>query len=504
MPSPLAPTSLPLPSLSLHSFVKNLSKFDILQDFHLPDDQFASLKLHKLRQVAVETGVEPFSSPSYCTRRSVWRYALSPSSSDIATPLPVPPGSTPTVPSSPNTVEVKHTSTPSGEERNTLTAHDATELSEQEETEGPRPESSTESVPADGGHAADSVDGCKEGGAGLTDCPGKFHPEENQGLSNHTDDSLLPKTPSFSCQLQRTVEEPLDSSTVPHNCDDPDADSVLSKESPAKETKICSEPNSSPGIDSKNQKSALHHSIQSQLLLSPPLGSALLTTPQLPSSSLTSSPSLPSLGVTPQSVPAALPLTSSPSVPTLILPPPHSPSTQALSPPPLSPCPSLPPSQVQVSCQLVHTAGPANEPHVSSVQPEGSEGKAGLKTQEAEEDLKSCTHTLKVTDFICCNQKADLNQNDMVIFVCMCAQTPSGGCLVDACCLPGSSGLCVAAAGKWAVCLWTQISASDWNLSHTWSFNEVSVWASSHRCVFRDIFVLVLWIFVFHIRLIYS
>lgn len=49
---------------------------------------------------------------------------------------------------------------------------------------------------------------------------------------------------------------------------------------------------------------------------------------------------------------------------------------------------------------------------------------------------------------------------------------------MDACCLPGASGrLCVAAAGKWAVCLWTQISASDWNLSHTWSFNEVNVWA---------------------------
>lgn len=60
------------------------------------------------------------------------------------------------------------------------------------------------------------------------------------------------------------------------------------------------------------------------------------------------------------------------------------------------------------------------------------------------------------------------------IFVC--AQSPAGGSLVDACCLPGASGgLCVAAAGKWAVCLWSQTSPSDWTLKHTWSFSEVSV-----------------------------
>lgn len=375
MPSPPAPTSLPLPSLSLHSFVKNLRELDILQDFHLPDDQFASLKLHKLRQVAVEAGLEPFSSPSYCTRRSVRRYALCPSSGDTATPLPVPSDSTPTLSSSPAAAEAKLTSTPSGEERKTQ--------SEQEKTEGPRPGSS-----ADPGCAA----GRQEGGAGPTGCPGQ---EENQGLANRTDHSGLPKSPSFSCQL----EEPPDSSTVKADCDD--AGSVPSEESPAKETTKCSQPKTSPGVDGKNQNSSL------QLLLSP-LVSGLLTTPQLPASS----PPLPSLGVTPQ---AALPLTSSPSAPTLILPPPHSPSTQARSPPPLSPCPSLPPSQVQVSCQLVPTAAPAN------VQSEGCEGKAGgTKTEEADEDLESCTHTLKVTDVLCCSQKADLNQSILVMCVCVC------------------------------------------------------------------------------------
>lgn len=329
MPSPPAPTSLPPPSLSLSSFLRNLSKFDVQQDFHLPDDQFASLKLHKLRQVAVETGLESFSSPSYCTRRSVWRYALSPSGGDVATPLPVPSGSTPTVPSSPDTAEVKHDFTASLEDPNTP------ELSEQEKDEGPGTRNSTESGSEDGGSAADRVGGCE---VGVTGCA------ENQGLSNHTD----PRA-------------------------DSGPGSVLRTESPAKETKESSEATTSPGIDGKNQKASL----QSRLLSSP-LVSGLLTTPQPPSSSLTSSPSLPSLGVTPQRVPAALPLTSSPSAPTLVPPPPHSPSTQALSPPPLSPCPSPP---------LVHTTGPPNGPQADG------------KTEEAEEELESCTHTLKVTGF---------------------------------------------------------------------------------------------------------
>ncbi|XP_026027419.1 partner and localizer of BRCA2 isoform X3 [Astatotilapia calliptera] len=52
-------------------------------------------------------------------------------------------------------------------------------------------------------------------------------------------------------------------------------------------------------------------------------------------------------------------------------------------------------------------------------------------------------------------------------------QAAAGGILVDACCFPGSSDtLCVAAAGKWAVCLWSQASASEWKLIHTWTFSE--------------------------------
>ncbi|XP_061686865.1 partner and localizer of BRCA2 [Syngnathoides biaculeatus] len=53
-------------------------------------------------------------------------------------------------------------------------------------------------------------------------------------------------------------------------------------------------------------------------------------------------------------------------------------------------------------------------------------------------------------------------------------KAPAGGVLVDACCLLDSGGyLCVAAAGKWAVCLWSRASSSsDWTLRHTWPFTE--------------------------------
>lgn len=405
MPSPPAATALPLPSLSLSSLLKDLIKFDIQQDFHLPDDQFASLKLHKLHQVAVETGVERFSSPSYCTRRSVRQFVLNHSSGDATTPLPVPCGSTPTFPSSPNTKKASPFSTSSVGVQNALMAPDTTEGSDQEKTEGSRTESwglaaSPGSVSAMGGPAADRVDQWKEEDAELTHRPGKLHPEETQGFTNLTGDRALPKTPSFSCQSERTFKEPPDTSAALLYC----VDTSARKESPAKETNKCCDPHTSPCMDNKNQSSSLHSSVRSQLLLSPLVASSLSMTTHLHSSTLPSSPILPSLGVTPQSVADALPFTSSPSAPNLILPPSHSPSTQALPPPPLSPCPYLPPSQpptciasrVQASSQPLHLAEPANETHGSNIQSEGSEGNRGLRTEAEDEDFNSCTHTLKV------------------------------------------------------------------------------------------------------------
>lgn len=372
----------------------------------------------------METGVEPFSSPHYCTRRSIRRYSLNHSRNDAITPLPVPFGSTPTFPSLPNATEDKPTSPP--------TAHDTTQLSDREKREGPRTESqghaaSPESVSVDGGHAVDCVDQCTEDDAEGTACPGKCQAEENQGFTNHTDDTALPKSPSFSCQLERTFEEASDTSTAPHYCDDPDPGTgaaVLCKESPAEETNKCCEPHTSPCVDTINQKSFLHHSVQSQLLLSPPLASTLSTIAHHHSSTLLFSPTLPSLGVTPQSVPDALPLTSSPSAPNLVLPPPHSPSTQALSPPPLSPCqpPAATDARVQALCHLVLTAESANDQHGSNIQ---SEGERGLKTGAEEEALKSCTQTLKVTGCIRCSQNAVSNQIQQHGFLFLCVSLPT-------------------------------------------------------------------------------
>ncbi|XP_077381731.1 uncharacterized protein palb2 isoform X2 [Festucalex cinctus] len=56
----LSPTPPLLPTGQL---VGDLSPFDLHQDFHLPDDQFASLKLSKLRQVATQSETEPLASP---------------------------------------------------------------------------------------------------------------------------------------------------------------------------------------------------------------------------------------------------------------------------------------------------------------------------------------------------------------------------------------------------------------------------------------------------------
>ncbi|TMS23662.1 Partner and localizer of BRCA2 [Larimichthys crocea] len=504
--SPAQTPLLPLPSLSLGSLMNNLINFDIPQDFHLPDDQFASLKLHKLRQVAVESGVEHFTSPSYNTRRSVRCSLTCISGSDPVTPLSLPLSLTPTIANSPQPTESKQAATQSVDVQNVSMEHTLKgKLSSSVRLTPPRQNlcqwfkivrltvlinikrkdnvdlntHSESSVSARNTHrstdrsvkpqphlsSADKVNDSDEpkikspviSSEEQTDCRGVVHLSEDQRSINHqAQDKAVIKTLSFDCSLQKSPEELLNHSTAVLSCDDSevvDESPVqhVNVKSPAKDSKVSSEPTTSPLRENKSQDKCLpHHRVQSQLLLSPPLASA-------PSSFI--DPHLhPSLGATPHPGPPALPLTSSPTAPVLILPPPHSPSTQALSPPALSPCPSLPslpPSQpltspagqIQASCELSRRVGPASRPTVSSIQPQGSGGQVGLITEEtAEEHMMRCTHTLKA---------------------------PAGGCLVDACCLPGlSGGLCIAAAGKWAVCLWSQTSASDWNLRHTWAFNE--------------------------------
>ncbi|XP_059189692.1 partner and localizer of BRCA2 [Centropristis striata] len=525
--SPPAQTSLPpLSSLFPGPVGNNLMNFDMTLDFHLPDDQFASLKLQKLRQVAVGSGVEHFVSPAYNTRRSYWQSDAHLSSSDAVMSLPL--SLTATIPSSPHPTEAQQAAaqnlsiehdlidklTRTGES----SERDVTENPGEQQTENPHPESRThatlaESMSVDQICAADCVDQYKEQDtvtlsmdhpvesqphinfadkpAGevndniigrskelqleepsvilseeQTDCPAVVHPLENQKSRNtQTEDRAIIETLSFDCPLQKTPEEPSNSCTPVQLCNDGEASPVqhVGVNSPAKDSKEYPEPSPPRDrpVDDKNQKCSPHRRVHSQLLLSPPLASAPFITPHLPSV-LLSSPTMPSLGLTPHPVHAAL--TSSPSAPSLTLPPPHSPSTLALSPPPLSPCPSLPPSQpptspagqFQTSSEQLRKdddsqrVEPPTCPTVSSNQSQGSGGQVHLRTEEAaEEHVIRCKHTLKA---------------------------PAGGCLVDACCLLGSSGsLCVAAAGKWAVCLWSQTSAADWRLTHTWAFNEAVI-----------------------------
>ncbi|XP_034455253.1 partner and localizer of BRCA2 isoform X1 [Hippoglossus hippoglossus] len=527
--SPLDQTSLfPLPSPSTGSLFNNLMTFDIHQDFHLPDDQFASLKLHKLRQVAVESGVELYTSPSYNTRSRLPRCYPCYSTSDPVVALPLPLSLTPTVSmeEKPACVDVENLSTDSKLVDESLAEkssnRDKTETPGEQQTENLDAKthiSSTESVsvaqesPADcedDTKKQDTVDtqsqsnthrsrddsvkpqpymNCAHGPASKVDgcvveksselkikqpasekdscCSGVVCSVEDQTSTNHRrEDRAVIKTLCFDCPPEESAEEASNSRSAAQTCNDTDAP-VKHRTSPARHSEESSEPPTHHPRDRSvietSQKSSPHPSVHSQVLLSPPLTSAHcpFTTPHLASSALLSSPTLPSLGLTPCPVSAGLPLTSSPSAPALTLPPPHSPATHALSPPALSPCPSitsLPPSrplvsrssQDRASSQLSAAADrhpsvePATFATASNLQSRGTGGQEGERLEETAEQ-HVITHTLKA---------------------------PAGGCLVDTCCLPGpSGGLCVAAAGKWAVCLWSQTPASDWSLTHTWTFN---------------------------------
>ncbi|XP_023122552.2 partner and localizer of BRCA2 [Amphiprion ocellaris] len=533
-PSPPAQASLfPLPSPSAATLVNSLIKMDIPQDFHLPDEHFASLKLHKLRQIAMESGLEHLSSSSYNMQNSNCQSDPRCSSSDAVTHLLLPLSLTPKITTAPRPNEELQAATASIDLSISSIEHklkdklinpslsgepsdrDITETHVGQLTENLHDETHSSPTETTSLCADDCVDKCKRNEAEVlnscsqsilsvsnthrsvkyTDKPqphfhcadrlvgkesdnvtelsgsiqqpasekqmrysGADQPLEDLRSDNpQTRNRAVTETITFACPLQEAPEEPPNSSTALHTCND----TKDAQDSPVKHPKVKSptahskEP-SEPSVNLSTNKLignktpyVMHHSVHSQLLLTSPPASAAdpFITPRLPSSTLTSSPTLPSVGLTPHPVTGSLPLTSSPSAPSLTLPPPHSPSTQALSPPALSPCPSissLPPSQPE----------PATCTTPSSLQLQESCGQAGLTTEEkAEERMMRCTLTLKAA---------------------------AGGSLVDACCLPGSSGrLCVAAAGKWAVCLWSQTSASDWSLVHTWTFNEpvISVFA---------------------------
>ncbi|XP_031719028.1 partner and localizer of BRCA2 isoform X2 [Anarrhichthys ocellatus] len=508
--SPPDPTPLlPLPTRYPGSLFNNLVNFDIPQDFHLPDDQFASLKLRKLRQVAVDSGVERFTSPSYntrrCNRRSDTRRRRS-SSSDPAMPPPLPLSLTPTISNSPRPTEAKRAAAQSADLQNVSMEYKLieklasqcsaeetpqrviTEIPGEQQIDSLHPACQTRTTSTESVSAVHRVDQYKEQAtvilsmdhpvntqlhfdfanrpAGkesdyVTGPSDELQAKESSVISSeertdcpglvHEDQKSIIRTLSYDCPLQETPEEPSSSCTAVQLCNGSEAPGESPVRFPAKDSKEFSEPTTSPPTDgSVENLNPVRHGVPSQLLLSPPLAPA---PPHLPSSVLLSSPMLPSLGLSPHPLRAALPLSSSPSAPALTLPPPHSPTTRALSPPAdLSPRPSTPPGrptaspagQVTASSEpsrtddQSHGVDPPDCPTHSSGRSQGSGG----QVDTAEEH----THTLKA---------------------------PAGGCLVDACCLRGSSGgLCVAAAGAWAVCLWSHTSAADWTLTHTWAFNK--------------------------------
>ncbi|CAG5928735.1 unnamed protein product [Menidia menidia] len=486
--SPAQTSLLPLPSMFSGN---NLMNLDLQQDFHLPDDQFASLKLCKLRWALVKSGVEGFSTPSRNTRSSTRRSTPNHSGGDHPTSVHVPLSLTPTLRNSPHS---------SGEHRPVDLQNFCTEH-EQADVHAERPLSS-ESVCVAEEITAD-LDDKQEGPETATPpapnrstsvCTDNPQPQPGDAVVCRGEECVLGQSEELKAEQTATRNQrdccdavhsfrdeghgslQVENGAIPSSLssDEEKAEAPAGSRPASQASCEAGPPAEAPANATNGKPSSQISKVQienetrcpwrpSELLLSSPLASAPcpMVTPHLPSSMLTSSPTLPSLGLTPQLV--ILP-DSSPSAPSLTLPPPHSPSTQALSPPALSPCPSithLPPSlpplslftEAQAPCEpptisdRCQEVEPASCPTAFSFQPQSSAGPVSQTPgHAAEKQTVKRTHTLKAA---------------------------AGGALVDACCVVGSSlGLCVAAAGKWAVCLWTQTPGSDWSLTHTWTFSE--------------------------------
>lgn len=449
MPSPPSSQTSLLPN----PLVNNLVNFDVQQDFHLPDDQFASLKLHKLRQVAVASGVEHFTSPSYNTRSSTRRaYTRDIGISDPAMPLPLPLSLTPTIVNSPQSPGEKLAATPRVDLHTSTPPHQTCTSSA--ESASVVQASATDCVDISGDQGTGDLHALSQSSFTANDIhrPGEhtFQPQLNINCPEPRAEQCAGKVNEYSVghsmelQIKRpsvispekqtdcpAVIHPLEEQTPTNHQTEVKAAIVTSAETPEKPSKCyannctaiqtCNDTDDLEEcpvihLDTKDppknyDKSSTHHSVHSQLLLSPILSWAPcpFLTPHLLPPALPPSPPLPSLGLTPHPAVAALPLTSSPRAPSLCLPPPHSPSTQAMSPPVLSPCvtfTSLPPSfapvspsnQTQASCEPAAACSTASsiQPQGASVRRENGNGEVPRAEEMAEEDIMRCTHTLKV------------------------------------------------------------------------------------------------------------
>ncbi|XP_011475835.2 partner and localizer of BRCA2 [Oryzias latipes] len=459
--SPVQTPLLSLPPTSLCSLVGSLKSVDIHQDFHLPDEHFASLKLHKLRQVAVESGVEHFSTPSRNTRSSLRRSDFS----DSWTTVPLLPTSSPTAAEMPLSDE-KHKAAdlpsflPHCSENLTETLSSSSFTKEQ--TEGVENFEKVmvvvmQEIPEEPETIAAQVNiQCSLSAGNIHRSPTtdqmvphpKISDPQTRSEQVSSEEQADDRGEGGAVQDQRSVAPEEKSRAEIQNFD------WCGKEIPEEppNTSTCSQDDEDEGEAAVNVQNALdpldskepHLNLceeklpENKPMCATQLPDLLLTShipsapcpflsPRLPST-LLSSPALPSLGLTPHPAAGSLPLTLSPSAPSLSLPPPHSPSAQALPPPALSPCPSFPIESAvcpPLPCAQRHSSG---------------------SPTPTETPTMRRTLTLKAA---------------------------AGGLLVDVCCFLRASGdLCVAAAGKWAVCLWSQSSASDWSLKHTWTFSE--------------------------------
>ncbi|KAK2817319.1 hypothetical protein Q5P01_025510 [Channa striata] len=506
--SPAQPSLRPFSFQSPGSLINNLMNFDIHQDFHLPDDQFASLKLHKLRQVALESGVESFTSPSYNTRnRKRHSEVRCSSSNEPVTPLPLPLSLTPTITDSPvsedkeattQSVHLSNLSTDLKSANQPLAEGSCeqvtTETKGQQQTEKPNSKTHTSST-----ECVSVVEHC------VADCVILEKEHENLNLNSRnssrisTSNTHTSKPQPYSNLVDKTagtvkdsVKEDSDELKIKPHASEEQVGSVsdvpLFKEQISKTSQ--SEHNSTETLSvdlplHETPKQMSYNCTAAESYNDAPGDSTAmrLNVTSLVSESATTSPVRntsvetkdPEKRLTHHNLHSqllqrltphpAFPLTSSPSAPSLTLPPPPcSPSIQTLSPPALSPCPSftslassLPPaspsSQKQSSLDAPGTADHCRRvesppcPTASSIQLQGSGGLVDPKIEEtANEHMLTRTYTL---------------------------EAPAGGCLVDACCLTGTSGgLFLAAAGKWAVCLWGQSSTFEWSLIHSWTFDE--------------------------------
>ncbi|CAL8331038.1 unnamed protein product [Lota lota] len=523
LPSPPAPSDpLPHPSpLALGLALKPL----VTMDFHLPDELFGSLKLHKLQQV-INATVEPFSTPFYHTRRSSQQaYDLYTANSDQTLALSLPLSPTPTLAMSlhpwvqsvnlPCLSAVTQTN-PIGERKRIdtqmfLGSIPVTPVDDCKLDPG-------DQLPEGGGQLANRLEqvSLREAGSLVGQSTGECldqsmeqEPFAGTQLAGFADHLLLVESSPILTEQQGyggcvvklseirrgtnhqraevndcdfPAEEPIESpfkcntnqQTI-HACMVPEVHEDQRMTHLTNHSLIDEHTTNSP-TDVSAGGPPLSPGAYSQLLLSPSLVSP--PCPLLAPHLLPSSPPLPSLGLTPHPALASwLPLTSSPCAPNLILPSPISTSTLARSPPHLflvsphrgtpAPAPTSrqtsilldPPMDVGGQCQwVVPSRGPSvsdaggpvdsQPPHAAgaSSRTDGAIKYAGETEVVEEECAVSFTHTLTA---------------------------PAGGDLVDACCLSGpSGGLCVAAAGKWEVCVWDQTSSSGWGLIHTWTFNK--------------------------------